>query len=137
MEGLWDTTRGAPDDGARMAEHAGRGEPQSHPAHSQRLSDALLERRGPGLKAVPSEDRPYVPIVFFAFRIMVGIGMVLLITAVTGALLLWRGRLYGTRWFQLLAMAVTPLGFLAVLAGWTDEAGRQPSSSTGFCAQMP
>ncbi len=66
-------------------------------------------------------------IVFFAFRIMVGIGIILLATAITGAVLRWRGRLYETRWFQLLAMAVTPLGFLAVLAGWTTtEAGRQP-----------
>jgi cytochrome bd-type quinol oxidase subunit 1 len=38
-----------------------------------------------GLKAVPRDDRPYVPIVFFAFRIMVGIGLLLLATAVTGA----------------------------------------------------
>jgi cytochrome d ubiquinol oxidase subunit I len=81
----------------------------------------------PGLKAVPRDDRPYVPIVFFAFRIMAGIGIILLTTAVTGAVLRRRGRLYETRWFQLLAMAVTPLGFLAVLAGWTTtEAGRQP-----------
>ncbi len=76
---------------------------------------------------MPRDDRPYVPIVFFAFRIMVGIGIVLLITAITGAVLRWRGTLYETRWFQFLAMAVTPLGFLAVLAGWTTtEAGRQP-----------
>jgi cytochrome d ubiquinol oxidase subunit I len=58
---------------------------------------------------------------------MVGIGIILLATAITGAVLRWRGRLYETRWFQLLAMAVTPLGFLAVLAGWTTtETGRQP-----------
>jgi cytochrome d ubiquinol oxidase subunit I len=80
-----------------------------------------------GLKAVPARDRPYVPIVFFAFRGMVGIGLVLLATAITGAILRWRGQLFTTRWFQLLAMAVTPLGFLAVLCGWTvTETGRQP-----------
>ena len=68
-----------------------------------------------------------MPIVFFAFRIMVGIGLLLLATAVTGAILRWRGQLYDTRWFQLAAMAAAPLGFIAVLAGWTvTETGRQP-----------
>lgn len=80
-----------------------------------------------GLKAVPREDRPYVPVVFFAFRIMAGIGVILMLTAFTGAVLRWRHRLYDTRWFQLLTMATGPLGFIAVLAGWTTtEAGRQP-----------
>jgi cytochrome d ubiquinol oxidase subunit I len=80
-----------------------------------------------GLKAVPRADRPYVPIVFFAFRIMVGVGLLLLATAVTGAILRWRGRLYDTRWFQFAAMAAAPLGFIAVLAGWAvTETGRQP-----------
>jgi cytochrome bd ubiquinol oxidase subunit I len=80
-----------------------------------------------GLKAVPRKDRPNVPIVFFAFRVMAGIGVLLLATAITGAVLRWRQRLYDTRWFQLLAMATAPLGFIAVLAGWTTtEAGRQP-----------
>lgn len=80
-----------------------------------------------GLKAVAPADRPDVPIVFFAFRIMVGIGIVLLATAVTGAVLRWRGRLFTTRWFHLVCMGVVPLGFMAVLAGWTvTEVGRQP-----------
>lgn len=80
-----------------------------------------------GLKAVPPQDRPYIPIVFFAFRIMVGIGLVLLALAVIGAVLRWRGRLYDVRWFQFAAVAAMPLGFVAVLAGWTvTETGRQP-----------
>ena len=80
-----------------------------------------------GLKAVPAADRPYVPIVFFAFRVMAGIGMLLLTVAVTGAVLRWRGRLFAARWFHYVCMAVVPLGFMAVLAGWTvTETGRQP-----------
>jgi cytochrome bd ubiquinol oxidase subunit I len=72
-------------------------------------------------------DQPYVPLVFFAFRIMVGVGLILLAIAVTGAVLRWRERLYDTPWFQKMAMAATPLGFVAVLAGWTvTETGRQP-----------
>jgi cytochrome d ubiquinol oxidase subunit I len=80
-----------------------------------------------GLKAVPAADRPYVPIVFFAFRVMVGIGLLLLTTAVTGLVLRWRGRLFTSNWFHLVNLAAVPLGFIAVLAGWTTtETGRQP-----------
>jgi cytochrome bd-type quinol oxidase subunit 2 len=80
-----------------------------------------------GLKAVPPDNRPYVPIVFFAFRIMAGIGMILLGLAFTGAVLRLRGRLYDTPWFQYLVVAASPLDFVAVLAGWTvTETGRQP-----------
>jgi cytochrome bd ubiquinol oxidase subunit I len=58
---------------------------------------------------------------------MVGIGILLFGLAVTGAVLRWKGRLYDARWFHYAAVAATPLGFLAVLAGWTvTETGRQP-----------
>lgn len=77
----------------------------------------LLDGEVQGLKAVSVQDRPYVPIVFFAFRIMVGVGLALLATAVTGLVLRLRHRLCDTRWFQVVAIAVTPLGFLGVLAG--------------------
>ena len=80
-----------------------------------------------GLKAVPPADRPYVPLVFFAFRIMVGCGLILVAMAITGGVLRLRGRLFTTTWFQIAAMATTPLGFVAVIAGWTvTETGRQP-----------
>jgi cytochrome d ubiquinol oxidase subunit I len=129
MEGLWDTTRGAPmtligwpdmDEARNLFAIEVPHVASLYLTHSW---DGEVQ----GLKAVPREDWPTVPVVFFAFRIMVGIGLVLLATAVTGAVLRWRGRLYETRWFLLLAMATTPLGFLAVLAGWaTTETGRQP-----------
>jgi cytochrome bd ubiquinol oxidase subunit I len=80
-----------------------------------------------GLRATPPANRPYVPVVFFAFRVMVGIGILLLGLAIIGAVLRWRGRLYDARWFHYAAFAATPLGFVAVLAGWTvTETGRQP-----------
>lgn len=129
MEGLWDTTRGAP-----MTVIAWPDMDQERNLYAievPRLASLYLthawDGEVQGLKAVPREDRPYVPIVFFAFRIMVGIGVVLLATALAGAVLRARGRLYQARWFQLLTMATAPLGFVAVLAGWTTtEAGRQP-----------
>jgi cytochrome bd ubiquinol oxidase subunit I len=80
-----------------------------------------------GLKSVPPDDRPYVPLPFFAFRIMVAIGFALLGIAALGLYLRWRGRLYDTRWFNILCAFSSPLGFIAILAGWTvTETGRQP-----------
>ena len=80
-----------------------------------------------GLKSVPPQERPPVPVVFFAFRAMVGIGLVLLAIVLVGALLRWRGRLYDTRWFSFICAFSSPLPFLAILAGWTvTETGRQP-----------
>lgn len=80
-----------------------------------------------GLKSVPASERPPVPVVFFAFRIMVGCAMLMLVIVAASAWLRWRGRLFTTRWFQVVTMAAVPLGFIATLAGWTvTEVGRQP-----------
>jgi cytochrome bd ubiquinol oxidase subunit I len=80
-----------------------------------------------GLKDWPRQDRPPVAIPFFAFRAMVGIGLLMLAVVVCGAVLWARGRLHDTRWFQTVCMACMPLGFVAVVAGWiTTEVGRQP-----------
>jgi cytochrome d ubiquinol oxidase subunit I len=81
----------------------------------------------PGLDAVPPRDRPPVPIVFFAFRLMVGIWLAMLAIALCGAVLRWRRRLYDTRCFAIACAFSSPLPFLAVLSGWTvTEVGRQP-----------
>ena len=80
-----------------------------------------------GLKSVPPADRPYVPLPFFAFRLMAGIGFALLAIAVLGFWLRLRRRLYEARWFAMIAAFSSPLPFVAVLAGWTvTETGRQP-----------
>jgi cytochrome bd ubiquinol oxidase subunit I len=80
-----------------------------------------------GLKEVPPKNRPYVPIVFFAFRAMVGIGLILLLLVTIGGYLRWRRRLFTARWFHISLIAASPLGFLAILSGWVvTEAGRQP-----------
>jgi cytochrome bd ubiquinol oxidase subunit I len=79
-----------------------------------------------GLKAVPPAEQPPVPYVFYAFRLMVGIGVAMFLIALTGALLRLRGRL-GARWFARLCAFSSPLPFLAILCGWTvTEVGRQP-----------
>jgi cytochrome d ubiquinol oxidase subunit I len=86
-----------------------------------------------GLKEVPPADRPYVPLPFFAFRLMVGVGFALLAIAFAGAYLRWRRTLYDTRWFSMLCAFSSPLGFIAILAGWTvTETGRQPYVVYGY-----
>ena len=80
-----------------------------------------------GLDQVAAEKRPHVPTVFFAFRIMVAIGFLLFAVAVTGLVLRLRGTLYSRRWFLRLCIVCSPLGLVAVLAGWVaTEVGRQP-----------
>ena len=81
----------------------------------------------PGLKDFPPEDRAPTIIPFFAFRIMVGAGLAMLAMVAVGFWLRLRGKLFDTGWFQRALMWSMPLGFIAVLAGWTTtEVGRQP-----------
>jgi cytochrome d ubiquinol oxidase subunit I len=81
----------------------------------------------PGLKEFAPEDRPNSTVVFWTFRLMVGLGMLMLLMAAWAALLRYRGRLYENRLFQYLALAMGPAGLIALLAGWiTTEMGRQP-----------
>lgn len=87
----------------------------------------------PGLDEVPAEDRPYVPIVFWAFRIMVGIGLLFLASGIAGAVQSLRGRLLDSTKLLRLYALMTPLGFIAVLAGWwVTEIGRQPWTVYGI-----
>ena len=80
-----------------------------------------------GLNSVPASERPPVKIVFFAFRIMLGIGFIMIAAALTGAFLWWRGRLFTTRWYLRAMAQGWWLGFVAVIAGWVvTESGRQP-----------
>ncbi len=81
----------------------------------------------PGLKDVPRDQRPPVWPVFFSFRVMVGIGLLMLTLGVWSLVLRWRGTLFTNRWFLRATMLMTPSGFGAVLFGWfTAEIGRQP-----------
>jgi cytochrome bd ubiquinol oxidase subunit I len=129
MEGLWDTEHNVPMTVFAWPDMAA--ERNLYEISIPHLASLYLthtwDGEVQGLKATPPANRPYVPIVFFAFRVMVGIGVLLLGLAITGAVLRWRGRLYDARWFHCAAVAATPLGFVAVLAGWAvTETGRQP-----------
>jgi cytochrome d ubiquinol oxidase subunit I len=87
----------------------------------------------PGLKSVPPDQRPPVKPVFFAFRIMVGIGLLMIAIGLSGAFLWWRGKLTTTRWYLGIVQYGWWLGFVAVLSGWiTTEVGRQPWIAYGI-----
>ncbi|ARG97397.1 cytochrome ubiquinol oxidase subunit I [Legionella micdadei] len=80
-----------------------------------------------GLNAVNKEDQPIVAPVFFTFRIMVGIGLLMLATALFALLLRIRKTLYSSNVFHKWCLFIVPLGFIASICGWlTAEIGRQP-----------
>lgn len=80
-----------------------------------------------GLKEFAPEDRPNSTIIFWTFRAMVGLGMLMLLLGVWSLWLRLRGRLFKSRLFLRFAVLMGPTGVLAILAGWmTAEIGRQP-----------
>ena len=129
MEGLWETRRGAPlkllgwpDENAENTRFA---------IEIPKLSSLILTHRFDGevkgLKEWPKNERPPVALVFWSFRFMVGLGTLMILTGAIALILFFRKRLFDTRWFQYWCLALTPSGFVAVLAGWfVTEIGRQP-----------
>jgi cytochrome d ubiquinol oxidase subunit I len=85
-----------------------------------------------GLDTIPDEDEPPVAIIFWSFRIMVGLGFAMLGLGAWGLLRRVRGRLFEDKWLHRAAILMGPTGFVAVLAGWiTTEVGRQPFTVYG------
>jgi len=81
----------------------------------------------PALKDFPKADRPNSTIVFWSFRIMAGLGMLMIFVGLWSAWLRWRKRLFESRAFLHLVLWMGPSGLIAILAGWfTTEIGRQP-----------
>ncbi len=86
-----------------------------------------------GLDTIADEDEPPVAILFWSFRVMVGLGFAMLGLGIWSVLRRMRGRLYDDRWLHRGAIAMGPMGFVAVLAGWiTTEVGRQPFTVYGL-----
>ncbi|MBY0332937.1 MAG: cytochrome ubiquinol oxidase subunit I [Acetobacteraceae bacterium] len=136
MEGHWETQRGAPlilfgwPDAAREETRFALGIPKLGSLILGHSFDAEI----PGLKAFPPEERPTnVPLVFWSFRVMVGLGFLMIFLGLAGLWLRWRGRLYDTPWFLRWTVAMGPAGLVAVTAGWiVTEAGRQPYTVYGL-----
>lgn len=81
-----------------------------------------------GLDKIPEENQPPVAVTHYAFQVMVGLGMVMLLISVFYFIAIWRKRHWMQRaWFLRAFVLATPMGFIAVEAGWTvTEVGRQP-----------
>jgi cytochrome d ubiquinol oxidase subunit I len=86
-----------------------------------------LTGRVEGLKNTPPALQPSMGIVFYGFRVMYGLAIIMFSLAVTSLWLRWQGRLFTTRWFLRALVIMTPSGIVATLGGWyLAETGRQP-----------
>ncbi|HEX2338685.1 MAG TPA: cytochrome ubiquinol oxidase subunit I, partial [Hyphomicrobiaceae bacterium] len=86
-----------------------------------------------GLKAWPPQERPNATIVFWSFRIMVGVGLLMMLTGVWSLWQRYRQQLTASTALLSFAVLMSPAGFIAVLAGWiTTEVGRQPYTVYGL-----
>ncbi|MBI1216093.1 MAG: cytochrome ubiquinol oxidase subunit I [Alphaproteobacteria bacterium] len=129
MEGIWNTEKGPalrlfgwPDQKAEETKYA-----VEIPKLAGLILTHSLKGEVKGLKEWKPADRPPVAIVFWSFRIMVALGLMMIFTGLWAAVLYLRKKLFGSRLFQLWCMAMTPAGFIALLAGWfVTEVGRQP-----------
>jgi cytochrome d ubiquinol oxidase subunit I len=130
MEALFDTQQGAPlviigqpDIAARKIDN---------PILVPKMLSFLTYRRWnaevKGLNAVPERDWPEnIPLLYFSYHIMVGLGTLFIAVMGIAALLLWNQKLYVARWMLWLLMLMFPLPYIANTAGWmTAEIGRQP-----------
>jgi len=86
-----------------------------------------LHGRVEGLKNTPPDRQPIMGMVFYGFRIMYGIAILMFAVATSSLWLRWKHRLYTTTWFLRFLVAMTPSGIVATLGGWyVAETGRQP-----------
>jgi cytochrome bd ubiquinol oxidase subunit I len=135
IEGLWDGGRGVPASIVGWPDQAAE----------RNIAEIAIPHLGSvylthswngevkGLKDFPPDQRAPVAIVYFAFRIMVGIALLMLATVACGLYLLWHRRLDDTGWYLKACQFTTCLGFIAVIAGWTTtEVGRQPWTIYGL-----
>ena len=135
IEGLWDGGRGVPASIIGWPDQSAE----------RNLGEIAIPRLGSlylthswdgavkGLKDFPADQRPPVAIVYFSFRIMVAIALLMLMVVAAGFMLMARGALDRSSWYLRLCQLASCLGFIAVLAGWTTtEVGRQPWTVYGL-----
>jgi cytochrome bd ubiquinol oxidase subunit I len=87
-----------------------------------------------GLDAFPQKNWPdNIPLLYYSYHVMVGLGSIFIAVMIVAAFLLWRGRLYSSRWMLWVLMLSIPFPFIANTAGWfTAELGRQPWLAYGL-----
>jgi cytochrome bd ubiquinol oxidase subunit I len=135
MEGLWETTKGA--DLLLFAIPDSENEENKYEVRIHHMASLILthDKNGEikGLKEWDKEDRPPVIWVFWSFRVMVGIGFLMLTIGLLSAFQYFRGKLFESRVMQVFWMLMMPSGFIALLAGWfVTEIGRQPYTAYGI-----
>jgi cytochrome d ubiquinol oxidase subunit I len=129
MEAIWENETGA---GLRLFAIPDQKNQTNHyeliiPKLSSLILTHDLNGTVQGLSNWAPEDQPPVTIIFWSFRVMVSIGLAMVLTGIFAVILYFRKRLFDTRWFQYWCMAMTPSGFIAILAGWfVTEVERQP-----------
>jgi cytochrome d ubiquinol oxidase subunit I len=135
IEGHYETTQpaplvlfGIPDDTAETTRYA-----IEIPVLGSLILTHTLDGEIKGLKAFPKDMRPPALIPFFSFRIMVGLGVLMLLVGAWALVERLRKRLYADEWLHRVVVTMGPAGFLAVLCGWyTTEVGRQPFTVYGL-----
>jgi len=135
MEGHFDTRKGAPLIlfGLPDMQNARVNYKVEVPKLGSLILKHSLDGEIKGLKEWPRADWPYVPIVFWSFRIMVGLGFAMMGLGLWGLWMRWRGALFEATWLHRAAVLMGPSGFAVVLAGWiTTETGRQPCTVYGL-----
>ena len=119
---------GIPDDDAQQMRHA-----VEIPRLGSLILNHHLDAPLAGLDSVAPENRPPVEVVFWTFRVMVGLGILMLVLGASSLVARWAGRLNDWRWLHRFAVLMGPSGFIAVIAGWmTTEVGRQPFTVYGL-----
>ena len=130
MEGLFVTTPDAPIAliGQPDTETMRLDNPVTVPAALSFLTYHRWNAEVKGLRDFPKDLWPdNIPLLYYSYHIMVGLGTILLAVMLVSAWLLWRGRLYGTRPVLWLLLLMAPFPYIATTAGWiTAEVGRQP-----------
>ena len=135
MEGHFETRKGAPLILFGLPDMAA--EETKYALEIPKLGSMILthewEGEVKGLKAWPVEDRPNATLVFWSFRVMVGIGVAMMALGLWSVFLRLRGKLFDAPKTFIVTMLMAPSGFIAVLAGWvTTEVGRQPYTVYGL-----
>jgi cytochrome d ubiquinol oxidase subunit I len=130
MEGLFESQQGAPL--AILGQPDVQKRRLDNPLEVPNMLSFLTYRQWradvKGLSDFPQEEWPdQIPLLYYSYHVMVGLGTIFIAVMGLSALLLWRGKLYDSRWMLWMLMLSVPLPYIANTAGWmTAELGRQP-----------
>ncbi len=129
MEGAWDTETKAPFRVFAVPKQAEMKNDYSLeiPYAASLILTHSFDGEIKGLKDWPKTEHPNVPFVFYSFRVMIALGLLMSLTGIIALILYRKHKLFTTKWFLRWCILMAPSGLIAILAGWfVTEAGRQP-----------